>query len=119
MQFKYVVTYKTVRKTAKETKEKWEKAIENQKSKLTVVEAMDTRIASLSNELHASVEKIRECIIQLDSIALRTAATNSAAYIQQMIETERMNQKPGYLDRIKELEIQKKNVWRRLLMEAT
>ena len=108
MTFKFVATNKTVRKTAKETKEKWEKALKNQGSQQTVVQAMESKINNLSCELQSSVNKIRECIIKLDSIALKTAATNSSAYIQQMIETEKMNQKPGYLDKVKELEIQQK-----------
>ena len=108
MSFKFVATNKTVRKTAKETKEKWEKAIKDQGSQQTVVQAMESKINNLSCELQSSVNKIRECIIRLDSIALKTAATNSSAYIQQMIETEKMNQKPGYLDKVKELEIQQK-----------
>ena len=109
MPFRFIVTYKTEKKTAEDVKKKWEEAGKNKKSKQTVVERMEAKIKSLEGELLSSVEKIRDCIIQLDSIALKTAATSSVAYLQQMIETERMNQNLGYLDRIKELEIQKKN----------
>lgn len=109
MPFKFVATQKTEKRKAADIEAKYKEALANQGKQKSVLEAMDDALKEITQKFQGTVDEIRECIVQLDSQALKTAATSSAAYIEQMIETEKMNQKEGYIKRIRELEEEKKN----------
>ena len=109
MPFKFVATQKTEKRKAADIEAKYKEALRNQGRQRSVLEATDDALRGITERFQGVVAEIRECIVQLDSQALKTAATSSAAYIEQMIETEKMNQKAGYVQRIRELEEEKKN----------
>ena len=64
---------------------------------------MEDEVNKTSQDIQTAVNQIRDCIQKLDLIALKTAATDSAAYLQQMIDTEDMNKEQGFRERIKVL----------------
>ena len=106
--YKKVIQRKTETQTAQDVKAKWEEALKNQGSQETVIQSMNSKVKVISDQIQNHVNEIRDCIMQLDYLALKTVATDSAAYLQHLIDNELNNQEAGYRERIKELEEEKK-----------
>ena len=70
---------------------------------------MESEHKKMSDNFQKTVNQIRRCIDELESQALKTASTNSASYIQQLIDNENLNRTRGYQRRIEQLEKEKKS----------
>lgn len=128
MKYKIVATKVKKLLSVKDIEEKYKAAAKNCDKQTDVLDLIKREQERISKEFQQKVAEIRlvwfdihrllsnkiflhfrDCIVALDKIALKTAPTDAASYIEQMIATEKMNQEPGYEDRIKELEEEKKN----------
>ena len=66
--------------------------------------AQKYKCMSLQNQIQISVERLKEIALN------KTTYENTYQYIDQLIESEKMQKKPGYLERIKALhELRKKH----------
>ena len=109
MSFKFVVTNETRRETNQDIYNRYQEALKNQGKQKTVIEAAEDELNRVSNEFRNIVKNLCECLENLNEIALKTASTSTASYIQQMINNEDMNRLEGFEQRIKELEVEKAN----------
>ena len=109
MPFKFVVTNETRRETNQDIYNRYKEALKNQGKQEDVIKAAENELSRVSNEFQNIVKNLSECLEELNEIALKTASTNTASYIQQMINNEDMNRQEGFEKRIKELEIEKAN----------
>lgn len=108
MPYKYVIRREEVEKTFDDVKKKYEEVLGHQADQKKVIETIERQEKQISDQIQAFVNEVRQCIVYLDNIALKTAATDSATYIQLMIDNEERNQMPGFRERIRELEEEKK-----------
>ena len=79
----------------------------NQDKQADVIKLAESDLNRVSEEFRKIVKELCGCLEDLNEIALKTASTSAASYIQQMINNEDMNRLPGFEKRIKELEIEK------------
>ena len=91
MPYQYKIKRIEVEKTYEDVKKKYEEALGKQATKREVINKIQQESDAISDKIQRNVNEIRENIAHLDSIALKTAATDSASYIQHMIDTEDMN----------------------------
>ena len=109
MPFKFVVTNETRRETNQDIYNIYKEALKNQDKQGDVIKEAEKELNRVSNEFRNIVKNLCECLEDLNEIALKTASTSTASYIQQMINNEDMNRLEGFEKRIKELEIEKAN----------
>ncbi|KAK3087739.1 hypothetical protein FSP39_010009 [Pinctada imbricata] len=69
---------------------------------------MKDEFAKIGTEVHSLITEINRCLNRLKNIALKPDPLNDVQYIEQLIEAEKMNKKPGFQGRIKSLENIKK-----------
>jgi hypothetical protein len=109
MSFKFIVTNETRTETNQDIYNRYKEALKNQSKQGSVINAAENELNRVSNEFKTIVQNLCECLEDLNGIALKTASTNAASYIQQMINNEDMNRQAGFEKRIKELEVEKAN----------
>eukprot|EP00092_Neocalanus_flemingeri_P082606 GFUD01103496.1.p1 GENE.GFUD01103496.1~~GFUD01103496.1.p1 ORF type:complete len:134 (+),score=51.54 GFUD01103496.1:1-402(+) len=94
---------------AKATKDSQYEVEEHKKHKAqkTVVDALQAEADAASKEIQECVPRITQCLKNLQENALRPNISSSADYLEQMISAEEYERKPGYLERIGQLRIEK------------
>ena len=60
-------------------------------------------------EVLTMIKRAQQSLSRLDEIALKPNTLTDVEYLEQLIETEKMEAKPGYMQRIKYLEVAKRH----------
>ncbi|XP_059914660.1 uncharacterized protein LOC132462896 [Gadus macrocephalus] len=94
----------TEKRTYKDLKEKYEKASEKAMSVVDVIKRMELEYDLLQEEVVRLKECSAECLNTLKEIALKPNPLSTPEYIDLMIEGEKSEAKPGYLERIEKLQ---------------
>ena len=107
MSFRLDVQSETVKKTYEDIKARHQEFLDKHKGQMTIVEALEQESQEISEEIQAKVDFITECLHRLSQNALRTSTTSSADYLDQMIQAEDHERKPGFERRIDQLRKEK------------
>ncbi|XP_048731385.1 uncharacterized protein LOC125648384 isoform X1 [Ostrea edulis] len=102
----YIIRWvsKKVKKTYREKLQRYTSAQENVSTQKQVLQKMTRNIKDLEEGIAILLGTITDCNNKLKEIALNENPMNTAEYIELMIESEKRERKPGYMDRIRVLE---------------
>uniref|UniRef100_A0A8C4ZW90 AIG1-type G domain-containing protein n=1 Tax=Gadus morhua TaxID=8049 RepID=A0A8C4ZW90_GADMO len=92
-------------------KKKYERAFKKAMSVGDIIKQMELEYDHLEEEVVGLMERSAQCLNTLKEIALRPDPLSTADYIDLLIEGEKLEAKPGYLERIcKLMELKKKAI---------
>ncbi|XP_051899674.1 uncharacterized protein LOC127585958 [Pristis pectinata] len=103
---KYRFEYKTKKekRTYNELKEKYEKANGKKMTTQKVMEALEIELAEVRNAVLELIQQLSQSIRRLEEIALRPNPLSTPAYIDLLIQSEKDEAKPGFMERIQALQ---------------
>ncbi|MBN3284132.1 STXB protein, partial [Polyodon spathula] len=103
---KYKWTYINVKekRTAQDLKNKYEKAYGAKLSAQQIIEKQSEEIQKLEEAVISLIDESSRCLARLQEIALKPNPLSTPEYIELLIEGEKEEAKPGYMDRIKALQ---------------
>ncbi len=101
-QWSYVLTTET--KTLYEVRKKYEDALQQKLTATQLKDALEAEVEQLKHDIVKAIQTITHCSNLLKKIALRGDPLTTPEYIQFMIENEKKEKKPKYMERIKNLE---------------
>ncbi|XP_051899565.1 uncharacterized protein LOC127585890 isoform X1 [Pristis pectinata] len=103
---KYRFEYKTKKekRTYKELKEKYEKACGEKMTTQKVMETLEIELAEVRNAVLELIQQLTQSIRRLEEIALRPNRLSTPAYIDLLIQSEKEEAKPGFMERIQALQ---------------
>ena len=91
-------------RTSKELRKRYESAMSNKEQLEGVIEYMKKELDTLNMAVFRKLEQARRSIEHLQQIALKPNYLTEVEYIDLLIETEKCEAKPRWLDRVKALE---------------
>ncbi|KAG2456304.1 STXA protein, partial [Polypterus senegalus] len=103
-QHRFIYETKKVKKTYNELKKKFEKAKGEKMTTKQVFERLQHELDVVEEELHKLIEVSHYCIKQLEEIALRPNPLSTPEYIELLIQAEKQEAKPGWMERVKSLQ---------------
>ncbi|CAL8366283.1 unnamed protein product [Boreogadus saida] len=92
------------KQTYKELKKRYEKASKKAMSVGDIIKQMELEYDHLEDEVVKLMERAAQCLNTLKQIALRPDPISTPEYIDLLIEGEKLEAKPGYLERINKLQ---------------
>lgn len=101
-EFRYEVV--KVKKTYSDKLQKYKDAQGKLPSQKQVVNILRKELNDLSDAVNKMLKVIKKCNERLKEIALRPNPLSMTEHIDLMIETEKLEKKPGYMDRIQVLQ---------------
>ncbi|XP_032903584.1 uncharacterized protein LOC116990152 [Amblyraja radiata] len=101
--YKFDYVTKKEKKTYSELKEKYEKAYGAKMSQQNVMESLKQEFADVKYTVLALIDQLSGSIRRLEEIALRPNPLSTPAYIDLMIQSEKEEAKPGFMERIQTL----------------
>jgi len=103
MSFRFDTKTNKVKKTYDDIKARHQQFLDLHKGQVTIVQALQIESQELSDEIQNHVDVITDCLHRLSKNALRTSTTSSSEYLEQMIQAEDHERKPGFQKRIDQL----------------
>ncbi|XP_039599310.1 uncharacterized protein LOC120522434 isoform X2 [Polypterus senegalus] len=103
-QHRFIYETKKVRKTYDELKKIYEEAKGEKMTTEQVFERLQHELDVVEEELHKLIEVSHYCIKQLEEIALRPNPLSTPEYIELLIQAEKQEAKPGWMERVKSLQ---------------
>ncbi|XP_067865190.1 uncharacterized protein [Heterodontus francisci] len=106
---KYRFEYKTrmEKRTYSQLKEKYEKASGEKMTQQKIMEQLQQELADVQDVMLELIEKSSQSILRLEEIALRPNPLSTPDYIDLLIQSEKEEAKPGFLERIQSLNVVK------------
>ncbi|XP_072331283.1 uncharacterized protein [Scyliorhinus torazame] len=107
---KYRFVYKTrkEKRTYSELKEKYERVSGEKMSQQRILEKLQQEFADVQAAVLELIEKSSQSILRLEEIALRPNPLSTPVYIDLLIQSEKEEAKPGFIERIQSLNEVKK-----------
>ncbi|GCC17566.1 hypothetical protein chiPu_0020605 [Chiloscyllium punctatum] len=102
---KYRFEYETrkEKRTYAELKEKYEKETGEKMTQEKILKQVQQEFAEVTDVVLKLIEMSNQCILRLEEIALRPNPLSTPEYIDLLIQSEKEEAKPGFLDRIQSL----------------
>ncbi|XP_032903417.1 uncharacterized protein LOC116989971 [Amblyraja radiata] len=107
-EYRYVCVTKKEKRTYNELKEKYEKAYGEKMSLQKIMELLGQDFAEVENTVQKLIQELSQGIRRLEEIALRPNPLSTQAYIDLLIQAEKNEAKPGFIERIQALTALKK-----------
>ncbi|XP_043910777.1 LOW QUALITY PROTEIN: uncharacterized protein LOC122787916 [Protopterus annectens] len=101
--YRWEYVQKKVQKTTDELKQKYEKAHGAKLSTQQIIDKLLDEFAGVGSIVLELIEVSSECVSRLEEIALKGNPLSMPQYIDLLIEAEKTEKKPGYMDRIESL----------------
>ncbi|XP_060707094.1 uncharacterized protein LOC132832899 [Hemiscyllium ocellatum] len=92
-----------VKKTYSELKENYEKALDEKMTQEKIIKKLQQELEEVRHVVSKLIETSSKCISRLEEIALRPNPSSTADYIELLIQSEKEEAKPGYMERIQSL----------------
>ncbi|XP_055487978.1 uncharacterized protein LOC129695228 [Leucoraja erinacea] len=102
-EYRYVCVTKKEKKTYIKLKEKYEKACGEKISLQKVMEKLEQDFAEVENTVQNLIQELSQRNRRLEEIALRPNTLSTPAYIDLLIQAEKNEGKPGFIERIQAL----------------
>ncbi|XP_072900490.1 uncharacterized protein [Hemitrygon akajei] len=106
--YKYVHVTRKEKRTFGDVKEKYEKAYGEKMTQEKIMEKLQQEFEGVQNSVLELIIQLSESNRRLEEVALRSNPLSTPAYIDLLIQSEKDEGKPGYLDRIQSLTMVKK-----------
>jgi hypothetical protein len=90
-------------RTIEDMKKRYQQATQDGKTKLNIFEALKNDFQQTQKEVYRMIGRARQAIVRLEQIALKPNPLSIIKYIELIIETEKKEAKPGWLERIRHL----------------
>uniref|UniRef100_UPI00398F6912 uncharacterized protein isoform X2 n=1 Tax=Pristiophorus japonicus TaxID=55135 RepID=UPI00398F6912 len=103
MQYRFEYVIRKEKRTYSELKAQYEKAFGEQMTHQKIMEKLQQELAIVRDNVLELIEKSSQSILRLEKIALRPNPLSTPDYISLLIQTEKEEVKPGYLERIQSL----------------
>lgn len=91
-------------RTSDELRQRYEQATSKKTSKEQIIDGIKRDLQALENEVTGLIEQAKKHLERLNGIALRPINLSEMDYIDLLIEKEKNEGKPGFLERIKAME---------------
>ncbi|XP_032903586.1 uncharacterized protein LOC116990154 [Amblyraja radiata] len=101
--YKFDYVTKKEKRTYSELKEKYENAYGAKMTQQNVMESLEQEFADVEFTVLALIDQLSGSIRRLEEIALRPNPLSTPAYIDLMIQSEKEEAKPGFMERIQTL----------------
>ncbi|KAH3701082.1 hypothetical protein DPMN_076066 [Dreissena polymorpha] len=101
--FKYILVRQEVEKTYVEMKKKYESASNEALNQKQVVQLKLNEVIELFKQMEDLIHKVTSCNDRLAAIALRPTQCSREDYINMMIENQKHEHNPGFMERIQAL----------------
>ncbi|KAG7167686.1 uncharacterized protein LOC121868068 [Homarus americanus] len=106
--YKYVLQVKTVEKTAKELKERYENAMKNKLTAEELVLKIQDDFKAVQLKVLGMTESVRKSLERLQEIALKPNPLSTVGYIDILIDSEQSQAQPGWQARVQQLRMVRK-----------
>ncbi|XP_060706703.1 uncharacterized protein LOC132832639 [Hemiscyllium ocellatum] len=102
---KYKFEYETrkEKRTYRELKEKYEKETGEKMTQEKILKQLQQEFAEVTDVVLELIAMSNQCILRLEEIALRPNPLSTPEYVDLLIQSEKEEAKPGFLDRIQSL----------------
>ncbi|XP_062903550.1 uncharacterized protein LOC134346166 [Mobula hypostoma] len=101
--YKFNYVTKKEKRTYDELKNKYQMACGEKMTQEKVMQTLQQELAKVENEVLGLIEELMHSISRLEKIALRPNPLSTPAYIELLIQSEKEEGKPGYMERIRAL----------------
>ncbi|XP_055487898.1 uncharacterized protein LOC129695157 [Leucoraja erinacea] len=101
--YKFDYVTKKEKRTYSELKQKYENAYGEKMTQQNVMESLKREFADVEYTVLALIDQLSGSIRRLEEIALRPNPLSTPAYIDLMIQSEKEEAKPGFMERIQTL----------------
>ncbi|XP_072115069.1 uncharacterized protein [Mobula birostris] len=101
--YKFVYVTKKEKRTYDELKKNYEMAYGEKMTQQKIMESLEKEFDEVQNAVLEFIEQLSMSIRRLEEIALRPNPLSTPAYIELLIQSEKVEAKPGFLDRIQAL----------------
>ena len=91
-------------RTSEELRVRYEQATSKKTAKEQIIDGIKRDLQALENEVKGLIEQAKKHLEHLNGIALRPVNLSEVDYIDLLIEQEKNQGKPGFLERVKALE---------------
>lgn len=91
-------------RTSDELRQRYEQATSKKTSKEQIIDGIKKDLQALEDEVKGLIQQAKEHLERLNGIALRPVNLSEMDYIDLLIEQEKNEGKPGFLERVKALE---------------
>lgn len=91
-------------RTSDELRARYEQATSKKTAKEQIIDGIKSHLRALEDEIKGLIEQAKKHLDRLNSIALRPVNLSEVDYIDLLIEQEKNQGKPGFLERVKALE---------------
>ncbi|XP_072406599.1 uncharacterized protein [Chiloscyllium punctatum] len=98
--YRFVCEARKKIRTHTELKERYEKVSGEKMKQQKVMEELLQEFSNVQSVVLKQIEKSSQCILKTEEIALRTNALSTSEYIDLLIQSEKEEVKPGFLERI-------------------
>ncbi|XP_022777606.1 uncharacterized protein LOC111319040 [Stylophora pistillata] len=107
----YLIEYRTVTetRTAEDLKKKYHKAVKEKATSEQMMRAIEVSLQKVHVEVLTMIKRAQQSLRRLDEIALKPNPLTQVEYLELLIESEKMDAKPGWKQRVKYLEVAKRH----------
>ena len=105
----YLINYHTVTetRTAEDLKKKYHKAVKEKATSEQMMRAIEESLQKVHVEVLTMIKRAQQSLRRLDEIALKPNPLTQVEYLELLIESEKMEAKPGWKQRVKYLNVAK------------
>ncbi|XP_032872058.1 uncharacterized protein LOC116969298 [Amblyraja radiata] len=107
-EYRYVCVTKNEKIMYNKLKEKYEKAYGEKMSQQKFMESLEQEFAEVENTVLEMIQELSQGIRRLEEVALKPNPLSTPAYIDLLIQAEKDEGKPGFIERIQALTAVKK-----------
>ena len=103
-EFRFEVHYVKEKRTEEDLKRKYFDAMSGKSVHESMMENIVVQLKAIHLQVMETIEKARQCLRRLDEIALRPNPLSETDYLELLIEAEKREAKPGWMERVLALE---------------
>ena len=107
----YLIEYETITetRTAEDLKKKYHKAVQEKATSKQMMKEIEESLQGVHMEVLTMIKRAQQSLSRLDEIALKPNSLTNVEYLELLIESEKMEAKPGWKKRIQYLEEAKRH----------
>ena len=107
----YLIEYRTVTetRTAEYLRKKYHMAVEEKATSEQMMREIEESLQKVHEEVFTMIKRAQQSIRRLDEIALKPNPVTQVEYLEMLIESEKMDGKPGWKQRVKYLNAAKRH----------
>ena len=107
----YLIKYVTTpeKRTAEHLKQKYHRAVKQKATCEQMMKSIEDSLQDVHAQVYTTIERAQQCLRRLDEIALKPNPLTQVEYLELLIESEKREAKPGWIQHIQYLEEAKRH----------